>query len=349
MVPNINIQFTGVSLGGLALGTIYYINDIIDANNFTISTTKVTLTSTATVGGTTNTINASTAQASLIPTNPVVFSGTIFDAAISPGTTYYISNIVDASNFNITTSIIRTTATATTFGTNTVTMASVTDFVLGQPIIFSGIPAGKTFGNIVPETVYYILTINSQTKQITISADKSNSFTLTTAAGLIKARTCPSPLSLGAGTGSMTLTSTGNRVVVTNSVGNISTMNGTFSTSLFGGVNSYTLYYITSIAADIAGPTLSISTSIAGTPITLSTGLGNMQMAARGWDNINPGTPPATSLDSTSSYYIEPRTVFSLPSYSQSSGSVSTPLTGGASFNRIAYGYNYFIGLERRS
>jgi hypothetical protein len=41
----------------------------------------------------------------------------------------------------------------------------------------------------------------------------------------------------------MTLTSTGTRLVVTTSVGNISTMNGTFSTSVYGGLNSYTVYY----------------------------------------------------------------------------------------------------------
>ena len=343
MVPNINIEFTGVALGGLTLGINYYINDIIDPNNFTISTQKVTLTSTSSVGGTTNTIAATTT--SLIPMNPIVFSGVIFDAAISPGTTYYISNIVDAGNFNIATSIIRTTATSTTFGTNLIAMSSVTGFVQGQPIIFSGIANGTTFGNILPETVYYIQTINTQTNNITISSDKTNTFILTTRAGLIQARTCPAPLSLGAGTGSMTLTSTGTRVVITNSVGNISTMNGTFSTSLFGGVNTYTVYYITALTADPITPTLSISTSIAGTPITLSTGVGNMQMAASGWDNITPGTPTAIQLDSTSSYYIEPKVSFTLPPYSQTNGTVATPLTGGASFNRIAYGYNYFIAI----
>jgi hypothetical protein len=345
MVPNINIQFTGVALGGVALGTTYYINDIIDSNNFTVSTNKVTLTSTSTLGGTDNKIQATTA--SLVPMNPIVFSGTIFDAALSPGVTYYISNIVDSGNFNVATGIIRVTATATTFGSNLIKMSDVTGFVLGQPIIFSGIPVGKTFGNIVTETVYYVQTINGSSNEITISADKTNTFILTTNTGLIQARTCPSPYTLGAGTGSMTLTSTGTRLVVTNSVGNISTMNGTFSTSLFGGLNSYTVYYITALTpSGLAGPnpTLSISTSLAGTSLTLSTGVGNMQMAASGWDNITPGTVSATALDSTSAYYIEPRTVFALPAYSQTSGTVTTPLNG-TSFNRIAYGNNYFMAI----
>jgi hypothetical protein len=342
MVPNINIEFTGVSLGGLALGTIYYINDIIDSNNFTVSTNRVTLVSTSSVGGTTNTVAATTT--SLVPLNPVVFSGTIFDAAISPGTTYYISNIVDSGNFNIAISLINVTITATEFSTNLITVSDVTGFVVGQPIIFDGIKSGITFGNINPQTVYYILTINAVTNKITISLDKSNPFTLTNKTGLIKARTCPVPLSLGGGTGSMTVTSTGTRVIVTNSVGNVSTMNGTFSTSLFGGLNSYTIYYITAITPGTT-PTLSISNTQAGTPITLTSGVGNMQMAASGWDNITPGTPNASALDTTSAYYIEPRTVFSLPQYSQTSGTVTTPLTGGASFKQIAYGNNYFVAI----
>jgi len=346
MVPNIDIQFTGVSLGGLSLGSTYYINDIIDANNFTVSTNKVTLTSVETVGGTTNTVRATTS--SLVALNPVVFSGTIFDAAISPGTTYYISKIVDANNFNITNTIIRFTATQTEFSTNLIKVSDTTNFVVGNPIIFSGIPSGTTFGNIAPETVYYIQTINPSTNQITITLDKTNTFTLTNKDGLILARTCPEAISLGAGTGSMTLTSTGTRLVVTNSVGNISTMNGTFSTSLFGGINSYTRYFITAITPPGQGSsntTLSISTSRAGTPITLATGVGNMQMAASGWDNITPGTPDVVTLDSTSSYIIEPKTTFSLPSYQQASGVVSSPLSNGASFSAVAYGNNYFIAV----
>jgi len=341
MVPNINIQFTGVSLGGVALGTTYYINDIVDANNFTISTNRVSLTSTSSVGGSTNTVAANTV--SLVPCNPVVFSGTIFDAAISPGVTYYISNIVDAGNFNITTEIIRVDVTSTTFGTNLVEVSDTTGFVIGQPIIFSGIASGTTFGNIQPETTYYILTINTVNNTITISTDKINTFVLTTRAGLVQARTCPEPLSLGGGTGSMTVTSTGTKLVVTNSVGNISTMNGTFSTSLYGGLNSYTLYYITAITEG-TNPTLSVSTTQAGTPITLTTGVGNMQMVASGWDHINPGTV-IVAPDSTSSYFIEPKVTFTSPANGQAVGTVATALTGGATFTSIASGNNAWIAL----
>jgi hypothetical protein len=344
MLSNIAIQFTGVALGGVTLGTNYYIQDIIDSNNFTVSTQQINLTSTSTVGGSTNTVQATTS--SLVPLNPVVFGGTLFDASLTANTTYYISNIVDSNDFTIASSIYRTTITATTYSTNIIQVTgSITNFVQYQPIIFSGIAPGSTFGNIAPETVYYILTINTSLNQIVISTDKVNPFPLTTASGIVYARTCLSTAAvvLGGGTGSMTVTSTGSKVMVTNSISTTGTMNATFQTSLIGGVNSYTRYYITAINPG-TNPTISVSTSLGGTPLTLANGLGNMQMGASGWDNINPGTPSVT-LDSTSSYFIEPRAVFSKPNWSQVTGTMASPLANGVNWQGIAYGNNYFLAI----
>ena len=349
MIPNILIEFTGVALGGVTLGTPYYINDIIDGNNFTVSAIKVTLASTATIGGSTNIIRVASTSG-LVPLNPVVFSGNIFDSAISPGTSYYISNILaNGTDFQISTAITRATVLSTEFGTNLITLDTVTNFVVGQPILFSGIAPNTTFGNIVSEATYYIQTINNVSKQITVSTDKTNTFVLTSTGGAlggqILARTCPvdAAVQLGSGTGSMIVSSTGTKLAVTNSVGNISTMNATFSTSLYGNLNSYTTYYVTAITAG-TNPQLSVSLTKAGTPITLSSGVGAMQLAASGWDNINPGTPAAVGLDSTSVYFIEPRVTFTPPPSSQSAGGVSIPLSG-AHWQDIAYGNNYFLAI----
>ena len=361
MKPNIPVQFTGYAIGGVTLGTTYYVQDIIDSNNFTISSSVQTLTVSATTAGTgigytsagLGTVSASTS--SLIPLNPVVFSGTIFDSAITSGQAYYISNIVDASTFTLSTNITRLTVTATTFGSNLITLSSVSNLITGNPIIFYGIPSGQTQGNLVPEHVYYIQTINAVTKQITVTdSDKVNTFVLTTTGGAVGgqcfARTCDSTGAVYVGGGSpaggtsMTVTTTGTKLVVSNSIGATSTMNATFSNTLFGGLNSYTIYYITAINPG-TNPTVSVSTTLAGTPVTLSNALGNMQMAASGWDNINPGTPSAASLDTTSVYYIEPRTVFTEPPNSQVVGSVSTPLAVGNSWKQIAYGNNYFLAI----
>jgi len=343
MVPCILIAFTGVALGGVTLGQQYYVTDIVDANNFVVSGTSVVLTSTVSTGGSTNTITTSTTTG-LVPLNAIVFTGNIFDAAITTNTTYYISNIIDGSNFQITSSIIRTTATHTFYSTNLIQIStSVLTWQVGQPVIFSGISAGQNFGGIQRETVYYILNPNPTTNQIQISLDGINPVNLVDAIGQINARTAPAPNPLGGGSGSMLMSSTGPRVTVTNSIGVISTMTATYSLSLIGGVNSYTRYYITAINTG-ATPTISVGTSLAGTPITLITATGTMQMGASGWDNFNPGTPVEPVLDSQSIYFIEPRVTFSLPTWTQVSGTVTTPLSG-ATWKTIGAGNNMFIAL----
>jgi hypothetical protein len=345
MLPNIAVQFTGVALGGITLGTTYYIQDIIDANNFTISTQQLVLSVTASTGGTTNTISATTS--SMVPLNPVVFSGNSIDASLTANTEYWISSIVDGNNFQIATSIIRTTATQTEYTTNLVHIAtSVSNFVQYQPIIFSGIPSGSTFGNISPETVYYILTINTSNNTIVISTDKVNPFPLTAQLGQISVRTCPAPAVLGGGGGGYTVTSTGAKLVVSNSIGYVGTMNATYRTQLIGGVNSYTRYFITSITPGTS-PTLTVSATQSGSPVSLTTGIGNMQLCVSGWDNINPGTPSVTNLDSTSSYFIEPRVTAPNPPWSQTTGTMSAPLGGGNQWQAMAYGNNYFLAIPQ--
>ena len=345
MIQCIPIEFTGVSLGGVTLAINYYINDIVDANNFTISSQLTTLTVTASTGGSTNTITVPSTTG-LVPLNAVIFIGTTFDAAITTNTAYYISNIV-GSAIQITSSLIRTTATATFFSTNIVQMGgSVASFVAGQPIIFYGIAANSNFGGIQRETVYYILNPNTSTNQIQISTDGVNPVTLVNANGQIYARTAGAANPLGGGGGSMTLQTTGPLVTVTNTIGVNNTMTGTFSLALLGGVNSGKRYYITAINPGTGGSatTISVSNTLAGTPITLVEGIGTMQMGACGWDNFNPGTPPAGALDSQSVYYVEPRVTYSLPGWSQSVASVSTPLTVGT-WQAIAYGNNTFIAV----
>ena len=346
MIPNIPIEFTGVSVGGITLGQYYYVNDIIDSNNFTVSTNLVTITVTGSIGGATNTIQT-TSTTSLVPMTPIIFTGTTFDASITTNTVYYISNIPDTTDFQIVSSagIIRTTATSTQITTNLIQIStSVNNFVLGQPIIFSGLTSGGFFGGLQRETVYYILTTNTATNQITVSSDGVNPVSLVNASGLIYVRTCVSPYVLGGGSGTMTATTTGTKVVVTNNIGQTGSMTGTYSLPLLGGVNSYTTYYITAITPGTT-PSLLVSTSLAGTPITLISGTGTMQMGACGWDNFNPGTPTAIALDSQSVYYVEPRLQYSLPSWSQVTGTMAIPLTGGPTWQGIAYGNNYFLAI----
>jgi hypothetical protein len=90
MVVNYPVQFTGTALGGVSDSVVYYISDIIDNNDFTIATSLVTVTVTATTAGTVNGLAyyywgtnpptlTCTSTGSLVPLNPILFTNTVFD------------------------------------------------------------------------------------------------------------------------------------------------------------------------------------------------------------------------------------------------------------------------------
>ena len=329
MVVNIPIQFSGVALDGLLLGVSYYINDIIDSTTFTLSSTLVSLSSNSTNSGTNTVLVASTAA--MVPLNPVVFGGTVFDSNIVSGTKYYISKVVDSGSFNITSSIIVLTATITD-ESNLITVSSTAGMVLDQPVKFMGL----TFGGIVAETVYYIKTINATSFAICTQVGNAAKI-LAPATGSMTVKTCPTPKVLAGGTGTMTVTSTSTKLVTTSSIGS---MNATFSKALLSTISPTTVYYILSIS----GYNITIGTSPGGSAVTVGDATGNMQLGSSGWDHINPGTPILSALDSTSLYYIEPRITFSDPSFTQTSGSIPT-LTGGNLWKSVASGNNYFLAI----
>jgi Concanavalin A-like lectin/glucanases superfamily len=332
MVINIPIQFTGTSLGGITLGNTYYICEVIDAYNFTVSNLLVTLTATATnsVG---NLITVPSTS-SLVPLNPIVFSGSIIDANITAGQQYYISSIPNSSTFTVSASVIVVTATATAQSSDLITVSSTAGFVVNQPIKFVGL----TFGGIIAETTYYIQTINDAYTFTISQLPSGSALALLDASGSMLVKTCPLPLTLAGGSGSMNLTSTGIKTVVTGGYG---TMNATFSTAVFGGVSTSTVYYILSIS----GLNITVGTAKGGSAITLTNATGNMEMCSVGWDHINPGTPIASNLDSTSRYIIEPRPIFTAPGFSQSSAASVVTLSGGAQWKKIASGNNTFIAI----
>jgi hypothetical protein len=95
---------------------------------------------------------------------------------------------------------------------------------------------------------------------------------------------------------------------------------------LFGtGVAQGTLYTIASIPS---GTTFTL------TGITPGSFAGVMRLHAAGWDHVNPGYPIVPLLDTTSVYRIEPRPVFSTPTYSNASGAIA----GSGSWISMAYG-----------
>ena len=334
MSPTLPIQFTGTSFGGLTVSTTYYINNVIDSYNFTISATQVQVTGTATSNSNNGITVSSTSP--LVALNPIVFSGVTFGNIVA-GTTYYIGKIIDGFTFSVASSLLSVNCTATTTGTNYITVASTTGFQQYNPIMF----VGSTFGGIVSGNIYYIAqVVDSGTIKISTDAAGSNIVNLTTASGLVLAKTCPAPFALTNASGTMSGTSTG--AIYPASFGS-GTLNAQFYTSLFGGVTNGATYYINTFNTSTRAVTVT-ATQGSGTPITLSSSSGIMSIAALGWDHVIPGTPILSALDGTSVYYIEPRPQYTDPAFTQTSA-ISTVTLGSGSWQSIASGGNYFLAI----
>lgn len=154
----------------------------------------------------------------LYPDMPIVFTGnstTLSTAGITPGTTYYVNQVVSSNTFTITSTsggggsnvninassgnvyanpisylyiatddyaanISTKTVSNTTVTTDTITLNNTTSLTVNSPIIFEG----TAFGNLTANQVYYIKSISSP--NITVSATRYNgvagaTFPLTTA------------------------------------------------------------------------------------------------------------------------------------------------------------------------
>ena len=339
MVVNYPIQFTGTALGGVEVGTVYYINDVIDSNNFTIAGSLVTATVTAT--NSSNKGLSVTSTASLTPLQPVIFAAPMIGGLVE-GTKYYISSIIDNVTFTVASSLITGTVTQTEVISNLITVTDTTNFVQNQPIRFVGTSFDPSINS---ETTYYILVINTVGLGGTFTISQTpggGAVSLTGGTGSMTAITCPTafPVTSVPSGGTMVATTTSKKSELSLGIG---TMNATFSTQLFGGVSIGQTYYINTIPT---GSTFTITaTKGSGTIFQLTDKVGSMNIAAVGWDHINVGTPILTTLDSSSVYYIEPRTSFSPPQFSQIASTSIVTLAVGTNWISIAHGNGYWIAL----
>ena len=351
MVVNYPIQFTGTAIGGVTDSLVYYISDVIDAGNFTIASTLVNITVTQTTSGT-NALTTTTTNA-LIPLNPIVFTNTVFDTVVD-SQKYYISSIINNTQFTVASSLIRVSATATTSHANgdLITVADTTGFVVNQPIQFIGTSWEP---NLVSGSVYYILAFGTQGANGSITVSQlpgQSAIQMVGGSGSMTAKTCPAPLSLNGATGSMAGATTNAVKTLTLGTGN---MTATFSTSLFGGsaVTIGTTYYVQSLPTGATGTTFAVSlttgtvsgSSTSASPIALQTKTGSMNVAAVGWDHINPGTTIQSVLDNSSVYFIEPRLIYSAPPFNQYTYTSAVALAPGQAWASMAYGVNYFIAI----
>ena len=328
MTPNLPIQFTGSVIGGLTASTIYYINDVIDATHFSVSAGLISTTATQTFVNKNIIVGSS---ADMVLCNPITFNGTTFGNIVA-GTKYYINSIVDASTITISDSLITTTTVATT--NSVITVASSTGMVVNNPIYFKGNP----FGGLVSDQLYYIKTISGN--DITVSSTiGGNAISISAGSGYMAVRTTSVAKTLTAATGTALVHSTTVQLALTSALGS---MNAVYQSSLFGGITKGTTYYVLAITAGSPNTFTITATDGGTTPVTLTTAAGSMLMAEAGWDHVNPGTAIQSTLNLTTTYFIEPTVTYSDPAFSQTAVTLTTQ---GANYTALGYGAGYFLGL----
>lgn len=344
MAVNLPISFTGSSMGGLSIATVYYINEIYGPGTFSVSNSLVTVAASNTTA-ITNVITVAAGTASTLnPLYPIVFSGFTgtFGNLVS-GYKYYVSKIIDSSNFTVVQTLVEAFVTATEAGSNLITVSNTTGFLANNPIRL----IGTAFGGITSDQCYYIQSINGSAgtaTQITISVSPGGqAIQLTDATGRMNLRTSSDPFTLDTASGTATGTSTSTKISLTSSSAN--SMNGTFSTPLFGNVDGTAIYYVDTI--DSGGNRIKVTaTSGSGVPITVSNATGDMNLAAVGWDHVASGTPIVNTLDTSSLYYIEPRTTYTAPPFSQTAATGEITLALGTNWTSMAYSEDgYWIAL----
>lgn len=100
---NLPVFFTDDVFGGVTENQVYYITTVIDDETFTISENKDPLTTTATVTATNDRITVSSTDG-FATNDPIIFTGTTFGNVVA-GTTYYVSEVVSATQLTISTLI----------------------------------------------------------------------------------------------------------------------------------------------------------------------------------------------------------------------------------------------------
>ena len=334
MLINMPISFTGNAIGGVTVGQTYYVNDVIDENNFTISSNLISVPVTATAAVTNELTTTSTGT--MVPLNPISFSGTMFGGLIA-NTKYYINRIVNGTTFTLTNNLTEVDVTQTQTTTNLITCSSTSGFTPNDPIIFRG----AVFGNLANESVYYILAVNDGTTFTVSLSPGGAAVNLIDEIGEIKAYTSSGASVLTTDTGNITGTTTNTKTTLTFGIGS---MNSIFSTTLFGNVSATTDYYIKDITPGTPSNKFTVSATPGGAAVSIQDDLGSMNVGAVGWDHINPGTSIAPTLDNSTVYYIEPRITYNDPDFGQTS-SVVTTIAPGTEWTAIGYGENTWLAI----
>jgi len=265
LLANMTIKFRGNIYGGLTESYTYYIKEVVNGTQFSVSTEPFGNQQNLVDGyddpqsdpmevifpSYDNFIKVASTNNMLV-NMPITFTGTSI-GELDVGTTYYISDIIDAEKLTISETLNSFTATNTQASTNYVTTTTTATLSSLNPIVFSGV----TFGNIVAKTKYYINKIASATE-----------FTITDT--IIE-------------TTATATESVSNLITCSDTTGFIPNNPIKFTGLSFGGIVNETIYYILAVND---GTTFTISATPGGSALILSDGAGEIGVSTSGNDFV---------------------------------------------------------------
>lgn len=243
------ISFEGTTFGGVITDFTYYISEIVDS---------VTIKISASLFGADLLLNSATGIMTLVypvdnnyllctttddMTNfmPIQFTGVVF-GGIAIGITYYINDIVDATTFTISDSLVTVTASGTSASNDRITIDDSSSLRRLNPIKFNA-----TVGNITKGTKYYIVDIPTAT-------------TITVSSQLLVIE--------------VTATTSGSNLITCADTTGFETNNPImFVGNTFGNLVSGQIYYVLAINN---GTTFTVSSSVGGGAVTLTSAVGNI-------------------------------------------------------------------------
>lgn len=132
---------------------------------------------------------------------------------------------------------------------------------------------------------------------------------------------------------------TTNVITISSTQGLAADMKVVLSGTAFGGLQYGVVYYVKQV---LSLTQIKLSATLGGGDLNVTDDTGTMDLHVVGWNQILPGHPMESTLDTTSVYYIEPRVTFSSPGFTTGSGSLSNS----SQWKSVAYGNNTFVAVS---
>jgi len=259
-------------------------------------------------GSTTSVINC-VSTTGLAANQPIVFSASF--GGLTLGTTYYVVSGFTSNTFQVSSTVggsaitliastgtlnaqalpyfntYATTVTATTVSTNLITVTNTSNFVPGQPVVFSG-----AIGGLSANTVYYVLNVYSTT-QIVVSATQGGvAFPLITATGSVTMSQATTglavnqPFQISSVIIQVTATSTSGNLVTCNNTVNLVANQPIIFSGAMGNIVANTVYYVSTIASNT---TFTISQTQGGGVFGQANGSGSIVGQQAPFGGVVPG------------------------------------------------------------